>query len=68
METKHITASEVKSGDKIVFIGNNNKKVIIGTVEKIYKMVDNQLQFRFLKGGIFSAITYNNFDDVMVTA
>lgn len=67
MKTKHIPASEVKSGDVIVFARRTNG-YLTGTVEKIYNMVDNQLQFRFLKGGIYTAITYNSSDYVTVAA
>lgn len=67
MNTVTVKASEVKIGNKIVFIGNNNKEVVIGEVDRIYRMVNNQLQFRFLPGSnIFSAMTNKIDEDIRI--
>lgn len=68
METKTIKASELTTDNKIVFVGAENKKVVIGQIDKIYQMVDNQIQCRFVPGScVFSAITLKKDEDVMVT-
>lgn len=64
MQREQVKASDVKSGDRIVYNMGIAGHVIAGVVDKAYPMVENRVQFRLLPGGRYSAVTFGRDDMV----